>query len=122
MKFEQLKSLYLHFNYIKNLEELEKLKELKNLNKLMVHGNPIDQLPGYRTFVIGIVPQVKTLDTVVVSKKEKDNAYTWYNTFKKKYPHLKVDPKNEKLGKTLKEVYPEYFPPEVKVVKKEEDD
>lgn len=88
----------------------------------MVHGNPIDQLPNFRIFAIGILPQVKTLDTVVVSKKERDNANTWYNTFKKKYPKLKVDAKSEKLGKTLKQAYPEYFPPEPEVIKKEEDD
>lgn len=50
-EFEQipnLKSLYLHRNYIKDLKELENLNHLSQLISLTIHGNPVDRLPHFR--------------------------------------------------------------------------
>jgi Leucine-rich repeat (LRR) protein len=42
LDFPQLKTLYLHGNYISNLEETRKLGQLKQLTNLTLYGNPIE--------------------------------------------------------------------------------
>ena len=42
LQFPRLKALYLHGNYISNLEEGRKLQELPNLTTLTMYGNPIE--------------------------------------------------------------------------------
>jgi len=81
VKFPNLKTLNLHRNYICKLEELYKLQSLTNLRSITVHGNPLDTIPGFRIFVIGILPFLKRVDTVLVSSKESDNA-KWIRNFK----------------------------------------
>lgn len=66
-------SLYLHSNYIADMAELRNLAS-SPIKFLTMHGNPMDQLPAYRMWVICLVPQIKRLDTVLVSKLEVDNA------------------------------------------------
>lgn len=73
-QFENLKSLYLHSNYIHDLKELEALKENKLLMTLTLHNNPVERLPHFRLLVLSQLPTLKKLDTVLFSKKEKDNA------------------------------------------------
>lgn len=123
-KFENLHAIYLDCNYIRDLLEFYKLKDLKLLRTLTVFGNPVDQLPGFRTCLIGMLPTLKTLDTVVVSKKEFDNATVWFKTFNKKVPKFTL-PSKKKFGpaakkkdgdespKTLQEAYPHFFPPKL---------
>ena len=79
-------TLNIHKNYISKLEELFKLQSMSNLKSLTIHGNPIDTIPGFRIYVIGILPPLKRLDTVLISGKEYDNA-KWIRTFKSgKFP------------------------------------
>lgn len=73
-QFENLKSLYLHSNYIHDLKELEALRENKLLMTLTLHNNPVERLPHFRLLVLSQLPTLKKLDTVLFSKKEKDNA------------------------------------------------
>ena len=73
-EFKKLKALYIHCNYIHQLQEFEKLGHLEHLRSLTVHGNPIDRIEGFRLILIGLLPHVKKLDTVLVTKKEVDNA------------------------------------------------
>ena len=54
-KFPNLTNLYLQCNYIKNLEETRKLAQLSELKTLNLFGNPIEQVPGYRMFVLGAI-------------------------------------------------------------------
>ena len=42
LKFPNLKTLYLHGNYIASLDETRKLGQLKDLTNLTVYGNPIE--------------------------------------------------------------------------------
>eukprot|EP00825_Cyclidium_porcatum_P042223 TRINITY_DN5736_c0_g1_i4.p1 TRINITY_DN5736_c0_g1~~TRINITY_DN5736_c0_g1_i4.p1 ORF type:complete len:336 (-),score=86.95 TRINITY_DN5736_c0_g1_i4:246-1253(-) len=69
----QLKSLYLHCNYIKDISELLKLQHLP-LISLTIHGNPIDTIPGFRLYIVQILPQLKRIDSVLISNKERDNS------------------------------------------------
>lgn len=80
-RFAQLRSLYLHCNKIRDMEELRKIQNISKLRTLTIHGNPLDQLPNFRTYVIAVLPNIKKLDTVLVSYKERDNAMVWTNTF-----------------------------------------
>jgi len=72
--FVNLKILYLHCNYIKDLKEITKLAA--PLISLTIHGNPIEAIPGFRQFIIAIIPTLKNLDTAHISKKERDGSDT----------------------------------------------
>lgn len=47
--------LYLHANVITNFAELAPLGKFHGLRKLTLHGNPIENLPNYRAFVLLMV-------------------------------------------------------------------
>ncbi|KAL4463942.1 hypothetical protein ABPG74_005879 [Tetrahymena malaccensis] len=68
--FPNLKILYLHCNYIKDLREIQKIRS--PLISLTIHGNPVESIPGFRQFIIAIIPTLKNLDTAPISKKERD--------------------------------------------------
>jgi len=66
------------------MNELRKLESITKLKTLTIHGNPLDQLPNFRIYILGILPNLKRLDTVLVTYKEKDNAAVWRFTFNKR--------------------------------------
>lgn len=68
-----LLSLYLHSNYVSDMKEVMKLANC-GVKSLTLYGNAIDQLPGYRMYVITLLPQIKRLDSVLITKLEKDNS------------------------------------------------
>jgi hypothetical protein len=57
------------------------LDELPTLMSLTLNGNPIEEIKGYRLFVLGIMfrkhETLKKLDTVLVTSKEFDNVLVW---------------------------------------------
>ena len=67
----------MHCNFIFDLNEFLKLNGLTKLRSLMVHGNPIVRIPNFRYYFIEIFPNLKKLDTVLVTNKERDNTNTW---------------------------------------------
>ncbi len=67
-----LKILYCHANYIKEIENVTILRNCKSLLNLTLHGNPIEQIKGYRQFIVEIVPSLEKLDFTLVSEKELD--------------------------------------------------
>lgn len=40
----------------------------------MIHGNPLTEVPNFRSYLIAILPNLKKIDSVLISKKEVDNA------------------------------------------------
>lgn len=70
-----LKILYCHANYIKEIEKITILRNSKSLLNLTLHGNPIEQIKGYRQFIVEIVPSLEKLDFTLVSEKELDIIY-----------------------------------------------
>jgi Leucine-rich repeat (LRR) protein len=76
-----LKTLYLHGNYISNLEEARKLQDLPYLQTITLYGNFVEQIKGYRLFVLGMMYEkyetLKKLDSVVITRKEFDNVLVW---------------------------------------------
>ena len=106
--FRNLKTLYLHANYIPSIKEFTNLKELTQLRNLTVHGNPLVRIPNFRLYFIVIFPNLKKLDTVLVSKKERDNARVLFHEFKvKNFPCYNEDdvpmPPSEKEANGNKE-------------------
>ena len=51
----------------------------------MVHGNPLTEVPNFRSYIISVLPNLKKIDSVLVSKKKKDNAI-FLRTQIKKFP------------------------------------
>lgn len=58
-KFPNLKIVYFHGNRITDIEEVFKLRNLKQLRSVTFHGNPINEHPHYRAYVIAVLPQVR---------------------------------------------------------------
>lgn len=84
-----MKTLYLHCNYISDLNELLKLEKL-HLQSLTIHGNPLEAIPNFRLYIISVLPHLKKLDTVLISKKEKEAASVWRSMYiNKKLPSIK---------------------------------
>lgn len=73
--FKHLKTLYLQGNYISDMNELCVLQELPQLRNLNVHSNPLTHIKDFRLFVIALLPELRKIDTVLVTHKERDNAY-----------------------------------------------
>lgn len=72
---KNLKTLYLQGNYISDMDELRVLQELPLLRNVNVHSNPLTHIKDFRLFVIALLPELRKIDTVLVTHKERDNAY-----------------------------------------------
>lgn len=96
--FPHLKTLYLHGNYISSLDETKKLGKLKDLANLTLYGNPIEQISGYRMWVLGVIydknDKLKKLDSVLVTAKEFDAVCVFNEVL------------NAKKGSKLKQLKP----------------
>ena len=55
LDFPDLKTLYLHGNYISNLDETKKLNGFQDLQSLTLYGNPIETVQNYRLWVLGVM-------------------------------------------------------------------
>ena len=52
-KYDKIRVLYLHGNKIGNLQDIKRLKNLKEIQKLTLHGNPIEEKKNYRKTNVG---------------------------------------------------------------------
>lgn len=85
LQFQQLKALYLHGNQIKALPSVERLKKLPKLISLTLNGNPIECCAAYRTYVIGAVPTLRSLDHSMVTQEEVAGAAVWFKGHVKRF-------------------------------------
>lgn len=74
--FPNLQILYLHGNQINDIREVDKLGGMKTLRKLSLHGNPIDNIKGYRSYVLAAIPHLISFDMSTVTKQEHRTADT----------------------------------------------
>ncbi|KAK3909947.1 Leucine-rich repeat-containing protein 51 [Frankliniella fusca] len=74
LQFPQLRILYLHGNQLTKLNSVAKLRHLQKLRNLTLRGNPIDEIPSYRSYIISIIPQITRLDFVPISAGERGSA------------------------------------------------
>lgn len=93
-RFTNLKCLQLHGNYINDLEEIKKLADLEFLFELTLNGNPIEEIPGYRLFVLALMYQknenLRKLDTVIVTDQEFDSVLVWKGFKRWTFDHIKT--------------------------------
>ena len=61
--------VYLHANGIESLRALAPLRGLSGLRKLTLHGNPVENVPHYRHFIMLLVPSLRMLDFSVVTSQ-----------------------------------------------------
>ncbi|GFR81807.1 leucine-rich repeat-containing protein 51 [Elysia marginata] len=78
-QFENLKILYLHGNEITDVKEINKLGTISKLWKLTLHGNPMEDVKGYRLYVLSTLPQLLSLDFSRVTKCDRRTAQTYKN-------------------------------------------
>ena len=81
LQLPNLQTLYMHGNYISNLEETKKLSGFENLQSLTLYGNPIETIKNYRLWVLGVMytrnENLRKLDQVVVTNREFDKVLVW---------------------------------------------
>lgn len=64
----------MHGNQVNDIKEVLKLKSLSKLRTLTLHGNPISRLSKYRNLVLFYLPQIKSLDFSLITRKERSVA------------------------------------------------
>lgn len=97
LQFQQLKALYLHGNLIKSLPSVERLKKLQKLISLTLNGNPIESISSYRMYVIGALPQLRSLDHSTIIDDELQSASSWYAAHQKRAIARKEKLEEERL-------------------------
>ncbi|XP_034615123.1 leucine-rich repeat-containing protein 51-like [Trachemys scripta elegans] len=75
--YPNLRALNLHGNSIQSLGEVDKLAVLPRLRTLTLHGNPIEEEKGYRSYVLSVLPQLKSFDFSGVTKQDRSTATFW---------------------------------------------
>lgn len=91
-ELSDLRSLYLNANYIYDLKEITKLSNTQ-IKTLTLYGNPIEQVPSYRLWIVGIMPTLRKLDTGLITLLERDNANVMYTRTKRKSLPKLADPR-----------------------------
>merc|ERR1712083_191388 len=82
LEFPELRTLYLHGNYIASLDQTKKLQRFYDLQSLTLYGNPLEQIKNYRLYVLGVMysndnQNLRRLDQVLVTNREYDNVLVW---------------------------------------------
>ena len=78
MQLPSLKYFYFHKNSLIDVNEIQKLRPLKQLKHLTLHGNPIEvTVPQLRSYVLALLPQLRSLNCTPVSKGDLRNSQTW---------------------------------------------
>ncbi|KAF7236587.1 Leucine-rich repeat-containing protein 51 [Varanus komodoensis] len=75
--YYNLHHLNLHGNSIQQLSEVDKLAVLPHLRSLTLHGNPIEEEKGYRSYVLSTLPQLKSFDFSGVTRLDRSTAAIW---------------------------------------------
>jgi len=75
LNLRYLKILYAHANYINEIKKVEILADCKCLINLTLHGNPIEQIKGFRHFIVELIPMLEKFDFTLISEKELDIIY-----------------------------------------------
>lgn len=78
LSFPELKALYLHGNVIRTLACVERLRKLPKLMSLTLNGNPIESSRVYRSYVIGSLQTLRSLDHSTITDDECANAAVWF--------------------------------------------
>lgn len=85
-----LETLVLTNNSIEELSDLDPLSSVHSLTYLCLLRNPVIHKPGYRHYVISLLPQLRVLDFKRIKQKEREKAEQMFAGRKKA-------PKKDKL-------------------------
>lgn len=77
-KLTNLVQLDLSFNSIDAFEEVTKINQLETIRKLAFQGNPVASVPQFRENVVLRIPQLKHLDSTVITQADRDSAQAFY--------------------------------------------
>lgn len=105
-RYQNLTVLYLHGNNITKIKQVKKLQNLVNLQKLTLNANAIfyeatettsrkalklEETPYYRHQIIYYLrnTQLKTLDNIPITPKDRENALIWFQNFCPTRPNKK---------------------------------
>ena len=77
LRFPKLHTLSLQGNDIRDYNDIAQLQGIATLRSVELHGNPIDQLRHYRRLAVAALPQVRRVDSVSVSPRERDECTRW---------------------------------------------
>jgi hypothetical protein len=81
--FQNLTVLNLDSNDIYKKSDIEKLGQFKKLTSLSLHSNPVALAENYRLHVISSIPQLKKLDSSIITPKEREKAIMWRSKLKR---------------------------------------
>ncbi|WAQ99405.1 LRC51-like protein [Mya arenaria] len=76
-EFQGLQILYLHGNQIADPGLIDQLVPIRTLRKLTLHGNPMENVKGYRWLVLSKLPQLQSLDFSCITKADRMTTGTW---------------------------------------------
>lgn len=71
VSFPNLRILYMHYNELASLCAVKRLVQLTGLRSLTLNNNPVAAVHGYRATIIFLLPQLNSLDFVVVTSVER---------------------------------------------------
>lgn len=60
-----------------DLKDVDKLRKVKFLTALTLHGNPIENLPAFRHYILNRLPSLKHLNFSGISKADRQTASVW---------------------------------------------
>jgi len=66
-ELQNLKILYYHGNQVADMKEVDKLAGLSQLNKLSLHGNPIEKDKGYKCYVLCRMTGLRNFDMCTIT-------------------------------------------------------
>ena len=58
--FPELKTLYLHGNYIQDMSQITRFAKLEDLQTITLYGNPIEHIKNYRLIALNVLYQSLT--------------------------------------------------------------
>lgn len=90
-QLESLKKLDLTLNFIGQLSSVENLKNNYNLNELILTGNPCTDFDAYRDYVVGVLPQLLTLDGTAITRSDQILATRNMTVNRRKIVQLEIE-------------------------------
>uniref|UniRef100_A0A182QFW7 Dynein axonemal assembly factor 11-like CS domain-containing protein n=1 Tax=Anopheles farauti TaxID=69004 RepID=A0A182QFW7_9DIPT len=106
---EALHKLDLTLNFIGELTSIENLRDNYNLRELFLTGNPCTDYPGYREYVITILPQLHHLDGQEITRSERLRASREFPTLRERIVQLEAlhkierDEQRVRVGQSIAE-------------------
>uniref|UniRef100_A0A182SGZ7 Dynein axonemal assembly factor 11-like CS domain-containing protein n=1 Tax=Anopheles maculatus TaxID=74869 RepID=A0A182SGZ7_9DIPT len=81
---EALRKLDLTLNFVGELTSVESLRDNYNLRELFLTGNPCTDFPGYREYVVQVLPQLEHLDGKEITRSERLRAAREFSSLRER--------------------------------------